>query len=276
MAEEKQSKVGEILEYFAQVAENEIKLSDLHKFFIDVRNNIAPKISDESIAELDLWIGKLSGADAVSDGDHTFYELYTHRHLLFMMLMKQNLNTSWRAEKHEDGTMFDGWFVAGINIEVGDQKLQTITYHMPMVMWSLLDDCGCVTYVNAPKWDGHTSVDAMERMIQNLEYYQYAEGHVDHALVDFRHPHALQLFLLVHRMPAAEAAIITRAHGYPVCYALHESKIVRLVMASRMGDIGITDDLEAEHGYQKRVMLSDLSGFTDKLEDLQATKGDEV
>ena len=39
---------------------------------------------------------------------------------------------------------------------------------------------------------------------------------------------------------------------------------VKIVMASRFGDVGITDNLTAEHGYAARVTL-------DKLSDLAAT-----
>lgn len=37
---------------------------------------------------------------------------------------------------------------------------------------------------------------------------------------------------------------------------------VRVVMASRMGDVGVTNNLEAEHGYTTRCFVSDLSDFS--------------
>lgn len=36
---------------------------------------------------------------------------------------------------------------------------------------------------------------------------------------------------------------------------------VKIVMVSRFGDVGITDDLTAENGYDARVMLDDLCDF---------------
>ena len=36
---------------------------------------------------------------------------------------------------------------------------------------------------------------------------------------------------------------------------------VKLVMVSRLGDVGITDDLTAEHGYGARVLLEDLQDW---------------
>lgn len=70
-----------------------------------------------------------------SDGYHTFAELYDHRNHLFVALMRSNPSLSWRASNHEDGTMFDGWFVAGMHLSSGD-----ITYHLPVSMWGMLND----------------------------------------------------------------------------------------------------------------------------------------
>jgi hypothetical protein len=39
---------------------------------------------------------------------------------------------------------------------------------------------------------------------------------------------------------------------------------VKIVMVSRFGDVGITEDLNAENGYGARVLLDDLCDFTDK------------
>ena len=36
---------------------------------------------------------------------------------------------------------------------------------------------------------------------------------------------------------------------------------VKIVMASRFGDVGITDDLEATHGYKARVLLEQLDNL---------------
>jgi hypothetical protein len=41
---------------------------------------------------------------------------------------------------------------------------------------------------------------------------------------------------------------------------------VRVVMASRLGDVGITPKLDTEHGYAARVMLDDLTDFSDQQE----------
>jgi hypothetical protein len=98
----------------------------------------------------------------ISDGYHTFDELYEHRHTLYIALCKRNKSTAWRAIKHSDGTSYEGWFVLGIGKEKGTQ----ITYHLPMSKWQDCDNW-CETLSKAPEWDGHTSVDVLTR-IKNL------------------------------------------------------------------------------------------------------------
>ena len=95
----------------------------------------------------------------VSDGDHTFNELYQHRHHLFIALMRELSELSWRAKKNDDGTFFDGWFIAGIHLPNGD-----ISYHMPNDKWMFLDNAGIETLENAPEWDLHNSLDVIKRL----------------------------------------------------------------------------------------------------------------
>lgn len=47
----------------------------------------------------------------------------------------------------------------------------------------------------------------------------------------------------------------------PVLFARHAGTPVRVTMASRFGDVGITEDLTAEYGYGKRVAVEDLTEF---------------
>lgn len=95
----------------------------------------------------------------VSDGFHTFDELYEHRCYLFVALMRTNPEISWRSHSHEDGTMYDGWFVAGMHLPTGD-----ISYHLPINMWKLLNNCAVDTMDISPKFDGHTASDVIKRL----------------------------------------------------------------------------------------------------------------
>lgn len=106
----------------------------------------------------------------ISDGYHTFDELYEHRHELYLKLAETiywqtkdnsiHRNTVWCSLVHSDGTKMDGWFVLGIGQEPGKQ----ITYHLPMKYW----DRACQHVVKvldkAPDYDGHSSLDVLERL----------------------------------------------------------------------------------------------------------------
>ncbi len=106
---------------------------------------------------------KVSKADTnkISDGYHTFGELYQHRIEIYIALCKkehyQN-NSVWRSRLHSDGSEMDGWFVLGINTENGKQ----ITYHLPSVYW--IDTLFAITLDKAPEFDGHTSAQVLERI----------------------------------------------------------------------------------------------------------------
>lgn len=92
----------------------------------------------------------------VSDGYHTFQELYDHRNHLFMALMKSFPDLSWKSKKHHDGSGYEGWFIAGIHLPTGD-----ITYHLPEWLWV---HCPAKELEFAPEWDGHTSKDVLKRL----------------------------------------------------------------------------------------------------------------
>ena len=77
-------------------------------------------------------------------------------------------------------------------------------------------------------------------------------------------PLCLAYFLLVNRLPAIDSNIIKCVKGEPVLYADWGRKRVRVIMASRLGDVGITEDLGRDVGYSKRVSLEKLSNFSDK------------
>ena len=80
-------------------------------------------------------------------------------------------------------------------------------------------------------------------------------------------PNALWWFLFVNRQPAALMHSVvknSKTGEYPTLFADYKGKRVRVVMASRFGDVGITSNLDAEHGYDTRVSLAELSNFSDE------------
>jgi hypothetical protein len=95
----------------------------------------------------------------VSDGYHTFGELYDHRCLLFVALMKAHPALAWRSRLHDDGSSERGWWVGGMRLPSG-----AISYHLPDALWPLLDGVAVETLERAPKWDGHTSAGVLKRL----------------------------------------------------------------------------------------------------------------
>ncbi len=96
----------------------------------------------------------------ISDGYHTFNELYDHRCHLFVALMRSHPKLSWRAYENSDGSSNGDWFIAGMRLPTGD-----ISYHLPLWMWEMLHMLdGIKTLQRAPEWDGHTSADVVKRL----------------------------------------------------------------------------------------------------------------
>lgn len=108
----------------------------------------------------------------VSDGYHTFDELYDHRITLYIALTKMLEHMAlvakgfghkaphevWRSKTHSDGSAWEGWFIMGINKEPGKQ----ISYHLPLSRW---EETGFAeTLDKAPEFDGHTPTQVLERL----------------------------------------------------------------------------------------------------------------
>lgn len=106
---------------------------------------------------IDNYRNKNNNVGSLSDGYHTFDELYHHRAVLFSMICHQNKELAWKSKLHSDGTMFDDMFIVGINSPYGQ-----ITYHYDIVpYWNMFD---VKVLDNAPEWDGSTPIDCINRM----------------------------------------------------------------------------------------------------------------
>lgn len=90
------------------------------------------------------------------------------------------------------------------------------------------------------------------------EKYGIRKWHCDDILYDKSLPECVLEFLKVER---------SHAHGLGLekktLYATHEESRVRVTMASRFGDVGITYNLSKEIGYDKRVFLCELTDFNE-------------
>jgi hypothetical protein len=95
----------------------------------------------------------------ISDGYHTFNELYEHRHSLMLALMSCLPSQSWFSHRHNDGGEYEGWFIAGVNLPQGP-----ITYHLPDRLYPAAKATWANELPNAPVWDGHTAEDVVSRL----------------------------------------------------------------------------------------------------------------
>ena len=93
----------------------------------------------------------------VSDGYHTFGELYHHRAVLFSVICNANKDKAWKSKSHHDGTMYADMFIVGIDTPQGQA-----TYHYNVNPYWEMFDVPSLDF--APKWDGHTSDTAIQRI----------------------------------------------------------------------------------------------------------------
>ena len=92
-----------------------------------------------------------------SDGYHTFNELYHHRAVLFSVICNMFPEKAWKSKLHDTGDMYDGMFIVGIETEQGQA-----TYHYDIEpYWDMFK---VKELDKAPKYDGHTPSDAIERI----------------------------------------------------------------------------------------------------------------
>jgi len=93
----------------------------------------------------------------ISDGYHTFDELYEHRVLLYLNLCLHNPDMC--AFKCD----FENWFCLYFESPCGQ-----ISYHIPNKYLGVVRNHG-VKEVPNYKWDGHTSVQVIERLTNYLD-----------------------------------------------------------------------------------------------------------
>lgn len=112
-----------------------------------------------NVIEINKKIELLEDKSKISDGSHTFKELYHHRAILFSIICNTYKNQSWKSWKHDDGTMFEDYFVVGVTTEQGKYS-----YHYHKDYWKYFE-VKELTY--APVWDGHKPSD-IERLFTLL------------------------------------------------------------------------------------------------------------
>ena len=122
-------------------------------------------MENKLIQAINTFIRELKNRDIsrknISDGYHTFDELYYHRMVLFSIICNQNKELAWKSKLHDDGTMFgDDNFIVGIETEEGQY-----TYHYDLKYWDLYD---VKVLERAPEFDGHEPSD-IDRLFSLLK-----------------------------------------------------------------------------------------------------------
>lgn len=99
--------------------------------------------------------------DKVSDGFHTFGDLYDHRRALMAALAKAVLLDAWKTRHHhpdDETPMFPGYFLVGINLPTGG-----VRYHYKLAHWD--DFRSLIEVPHAPVWDGAGPNETVSRLL---------------------------------------------------------------------------------------------------------------
>ena len=109
---------------------------------------------------------KIGDTSTISDGYHSFDELYEHRHRLYLTIVTLLPELAWASRTHADGSSYEGWFVLGMTLPAGQ-----VSYHLPDRFWQEVVDLGVVR--PPPEFDGHTSADVLARFEESSEVLPY-------------------------------------------------------------------------------------------------------
>lgn len=104
---------------------------------------------------------KIAGVDDIgklSDGYHTFDDLYFQRLVLWQRICNDHKDICWKTKCHDDGELCFG----GTNFLIAmDTPQGTYSYHYPIEEWDRFD---VKELPKAKPFDGHTSKD-VERIL---------------------------------------------------------------------------------------------------------------
>lgn len=103
-------------------------------------------------------IAKVDDVGKLSDGHHTFDDLYWQRCILFAKLVELFKDKAWKTKRHDDGELCFGGDNFLVCIDTPDGPY---SYHYPMKDWDLFK---CKELYKAKPFDGHTSKD-VERIL---------------------------------------------------------------------------------------------------------------
>ena len=98
-------------------------------------------------------IADINDIGDLSDGYHTFNDLYYQRCVLFATIVNSYKDRAWKTRYHEDGEpcFGGGWFLVTIETPEGAYGC-----HYENKYWNLFD---CKELQKAKHWDGYTDKD---------------------------------------------------------------------------------------------------------------------
>lgn len=123
-------------------------------------------IADDVLAELQALAQPGPDTSQLSDGYHTFADLYEHRHALCLALMRAMPQQWWFSRRHDDGEPCfggDDWFIVGADLPGLDDP--SVTYHLPMRLWETAQATGAQELPKGRPWDGHSAQDVVDRFM---------------------------------------------------------------------------------------------------------------
>ncbi|MDQ0222004.1 WDGH domain-containing protein [Streptococcus moroccensis] len=81
--------------------------------------------------------------------------------ILFSVILREFPDKAWKSLKHSDGTMYENYFIVGINTPEGQYS-----YHYHLDEWHYFSEIKVLP--SAPEWDGHQPDDVV-RLLSLLE-----------------------------------------------------------------------------------------------------------
>jgi len=124
---------------------------------VDEINNIIKEAKDANVIS----------TKEISDGHHTFGDLYKHRIILFCTLCNLLPDISFKSKKHfdeENDPMYNDSFIAGIHTPKG-----VVTYHIKLEYWGLFK---VKELEKSPQYDGYTDDEVLNRLLSLIKKYK--------------------------------------------------------------------------------------------------------
>lgn len=152
--------------------------------------------TEQKRIEATCKVAHIDDISDLSDGYHTFRQLYHQRMMLFAALVRQNRDRAWKSLRHEDGELCfgGGWFIVGIDTVEG-----SYTYHFEDNYFNLFD---CVELERGKHWDGYTEKDVTRLL--SLEPNTCADAISRDAVLDLIADYDLsmgQVVKCIHNLP---------------------------------------------------------------------------